>query len=110
MLYLQVMEVYPSPQIEVKLTTTSCLSWKSSVVDAVWVEVKSLIPGDIPQEDEMVVVYSAWLIRTVSVQSSRMETVDWMPVMLYSGNSTSLTVLIYDFINFKVRNKTKHKK
>lgn len=86
--YLQVMEVYPSPQIEVKLTTTSCLSWKSSVVDAVWLEVTSLVPGDTPEEDKVVAVYGAWLIRTVSVQSSSMENVDWLPVMLYSGNLT----------------------
>lgn len=80
------MEVYPSGQMEVNLITTSCLSWKSSVVDAVWLEVTSLFPGDTPGEDKMVVVYSAWLFRTVSVQSSSLENVDWLPVMLYSGN------------------------
>lgn len=81
------MEAYPSPQIEVKITPTSCLSWKSSVVDAVWFEVKSLVPGDTPEEDKMVVVYSSWLIRAVKVQSSSMRNVEWLPVMLYSGNS-----------------------
>lgn len=84
----QVMEVYPSPQMEVKINTTSCLSWKSSVVDAVWLDVTSLFPGDTPIEDKTVVVYSAWLIHTSSVQSSSLGNVDWFPVMLYSGNST----------------------
>lgn len=80
------MEVYPSPQIDVKFTTTSCLSWKPSVVDAVFLEVTSLVPGDTPEDDKMVTVYGAWLIRTVKIQSSSMGNVEWMPVMLYSGN------------------------
>ncbi|XP_050737959.1 centromere protein L-like isoform X2 [Eriocheir sinensis] len=90
----RVMEVYPSGQMEVKLTTTSCLSWKSSVVDAVWLEVTSLFPGDTPGEDKLVVVYSAWLFRTVSVQSSSLENVDWLPVMLYSGRELIHQVVV----------------
>lgn len=82
------MEMYPSPHIEVSIVAASCLSWESSVVDAVWFEVKSLIPGDTPEDDDMVVVYSSWLIRTLRVQSSSLQSVDWFPVMLYSGNST----------------------
>lgn len=83
---LQVLEVYPSPLVVVRLTITSCLSWQSSVVDAVWLEVQSLIPGDTSDQDRMVVVYSAWLIHTKHIQSSNLESVNWLPVMLYSGN------------------------
>lgn len=66
-------------------------------MDAVWFEVKSLVPGDTPEDDKMVVVYSSWLIRTVRVQSSSLQSVDWLPVMLYLGNSTFFLKTVFTF-------------
>ncbi|MPC37541.1 hypothetical protein E2C01_031026 [Portunus trituberculatus] len=48
-----VLDAYPSPLVKVKLNVTSCLSWQSSIVDAVWLEVSSLIPGETEAEDKM---------------------------------------------------------
>ncbi|KAG0721404.1 hypothetical protein GWK47_046536 [Chionoecetes opilio] len=81
----KILDVFPSPQMAVKFAVTSCFSWQSSVVDAVWIEVKSLIPGDTEEEDRMVVVYNAWLIQSNHFQSSNRKNVKWLPVMLYTG-------------------------
>lgn len=90
----KVLEVFPSPLVVVKFTLTSCLSWHSSVIDAVWLEVTSLVPGDTADQDKMVVVYSAWLIRTTHIQSSRLKNMNWLPVMLYTGRELIHQVVV----------------
>ncbi|KAK8403076.1 hypothetical protein O3P69_000950 [Scylla paramamosain] len=90
----KVLEAYPSPLVKVKLSVTSCLSWQSSVVDAVWLEVSSLVPGETEVEDKMVVVYSAWLIHTKCTQSSNLKNVTWLPLMLYTGRELIHQVVV----------------
>ncbi|XP_045133190.1 uncharacterized protein LOC123517304 isoform X2 [Portunus trituberculatus] len=90
----KVLDAYPSPLVKVKLNVTSCLSWQSSIVDAVWLEVSSLIPGETEAEDKMVVVYSAWVIHTKHIQSSNLKNVNWLPLMLYTGRELIHQVVV----------------
>lgn len=87
------LEVYPSPVVKVQLRVTSCFSWQS-VVDTAWLEVSCLVPGETDNEDKMVVVYSAWLIHTKRIQSSNLENVNWLPLMLYTGRELIHQVVV----------------
>ncbi|XP_071524679.1 uncharacterized protein [Panulirus ornatus] len=81
----KVQEVYPSPLLTVKLATTACLTLKPGAVDAVYIHIKSLVPGITADNDRMMTVYSAWMIRSSHTQSGDAPGTEWFPVMLYTG-------------------------
>ncbi|XP_069158119.1 uncharacterized protein [Procambarus clarkii] len=81
----KVQEVYPSPLLTVKLSTTACFTLKPGAVDAVRIYITSLLPGLSEEQDKTVTVYSSWMIRTPRIQSTDIPGVEWFPIMLYTG-------------------------
>ncbi|XP_069158121.1 uncharacterized protein [Procambarus clarkii] len=84
-LFAKVQEVYPSPLLTVKLSTTACFTLKPGAVDAVRIYITSLLPGLSEEQDKTVTVYSSWMIRTPRIQSTDIPGVEWFPIMLYTG-------------------------
>lgn len=82
---LQIEAVYPSPQLKVQLSTSSFLTLKPDAVDAVRIEISSLVPGETNDQDRIVIIYRAWMFRTTQKQSSDAPDMEWFPVMLYAG-------------------------
>nr|XP_045605571.1 uncharacterized protein LOC123762881 isoform X3 [Procambarus clarkii] len=90
----KVQEVYPSPLLTVKLSTTACFTLKPGAVDAVRIYITSLLPGLSEEQDKTVTVYSSWMIRTPRIQSTDIPGVEWFPIMLYTDQEVHFTYYI----------------
>ncbi|XP_069158120.1 uncharacterized protein [Procambarus clarkii] len=93
-LFAKVQEVYPSPLLTVKLSTTACFTLKPGAVDAVRIYITSLLPGLSEEQDKTVTVYSSWMIRTPRIQSTDIPGVEWFPIMLYTDQEVHFTYYI----------------
>lgn len=82
---MQIEDVFASSMLTVTLSTTSFFSLVPNVVDAIYIQINSLVPGNTVEEDKMVIVYSSWLFKTSHTQSKNIPGVEWFPVMLYTG-------------------------
>ncbi|XP_063606841.1 centromere protein L-like [Penaeus indicus] len=87
-------DVFASSMLTVTLSTTSFFSLVPNVVDAIYIQVNSLVPGNTVEEDKMMIVYSCWLFKTSHTQSKNIPGVEWFPVMLYTGRNVIHNVVV----------------
>ncbi|ROT80514.1 Centromere protein L [Penaeus vannamei] len=87
-------DVFASSMLTVNFSTTSFFSLVPNVVDAIYIQVNSLVPGNTVEEDKMMIVYSCWLFKTSHTQSKNIPGVEWFPVMLYTGRNVIHNVVV----------------